>query len=42
MSSVSSVFHTEVTVNKKGANMNSRTMEYGWRQNKDYAGGATC
>ena len=28
--------------NKKGANMNNRTMEYGWRQNKDYVVGATC
>ena len=28
--------------NKKGANRNKRTMEYGWRQNKDYVGGATC
>ena len=27
--------------NKKGANMNNRTMEYGWRQNTDYVGGAT-
>ena len=27
---------------KKGANMNNRTKEYGWRQNKDYVGGATC
>ena len=28
--------------NKKGANMNNRTMEYGWRQNKDHVGEATC
>ena len=28
--------------NKKGANINNRRMEYGWRQNKDYVGGATC
>ena len=28
--------------NIKGANMNNRTMEYGWPQNKDYLGGATC
>ena len=24
--------------NKKGANMNNITIEYGWRQNKDYVG----
>ena len=28
--------------NKKGANMNNRTMGYGWRQNENYVGGATC
>ena len=26
--------------NETGANMNNRTMEYGWCQNKDYVGGA--
>ena len=26
--------------NKKRANMSNRTMEYGWRQNIDYVGGA--
>ena len=28
--------------NNKGANTNNRRMEYGWRQNKDYVGRATC
>ena len=28
--------------NEKGANMNNRTIEYVWRQNKDNVGGATC
>ena len=28
--------------NNKGPNTNNRTMEYGWRQNKDFVGGATC
>ena len=27
------------TICKKGANMNNRTMEFAWRQNKDYVGG---
>ena len=29
-------------ITKKGANVNNRTMEYGWRQNEGYVGGATC
>ena len=28
--------------NKKGTNMNSRTMENGWHHNKGYEVGATC
>ena len=28
--------------NKKGANINNRTKEYGWRQNEDYEGETTC
>ena len=28
--------------NEKGANMISRTMEYGWHKKKDYLGGETC